>query len=324
MTRRRRIYSELLGLDALRTSPVLEELVRRDIQLLAAVQPWQKDDAVALVRDANARGLSIGLWPLLDDARGRWLHPGDAREFTSWIDALLEALDLEGERIDSLVLDLEPPIAEVRKITEGRLGAARSWLARDLDPAPHQGIVRELRSRGVEAFAAVLPPVLASGRAGIGWQKALGTPVDGVQWDAVSVMLYTSLFEGYSFGALGRDDACALLSRFASLTGSRFGSRASVSLGAVGVGALGDERTYRGPDELARDVALARAAGIDDLALFDLSGVVARPPVGAWLDALVTTEPASEPAPSTAAARAAAASLWVTGVALDAAGRLAR
>jgi hypothetical protein len=302
----------------------LDELVRRDIQLLAAVQPWQKDDAIALVSEANARGLSIGLWPLLDDARGRWLHPGDARDFMRFVDALLAALDAAGERIDCLVLDLEPPIAEVKKITEGRLGAARAWLARELDPTPHRRVVEELKARSVEAFAAVLPPILASGRAGVGWQKALGTPVDGVGWDAVSVMLYTSLFEGYSFGAVGRDDACALLSRFASLARSRFGSRASVSLGAVGVGALGDERTYRAPEELARDVALARVAGIDDLALFDLSGVVARPPVDAWLDAFVASEPATEPAPSTAAARAVAASLWVTGVALDAAGRLAR
>jgi hypothetical protein len=49
---------------------------------------------------------------------------------------------------------------------------------------------------------------------------------------------------------------------------------------------------YRAPNELADDVAIARAAGVDDLALFDLAGAVARPPLDDWLDAFVSTAPA--------------------------------
>lgn len=313
--RRRRIWSELVPLPELARSPVLAELARRDVQLLVAVQPRDRDDVPRVVERAGELGLSLGLWPLLDDDEGRWLHPTNAAPFERWIEALLETLDRRALSIGSLALDLEPPIAEVRRILDGDLAAARAWLGRPLDASAHARIVSTLRERGVELVAAVVPPVLLPERPSRGWQRALGTPVDGIGYDVVSAMLYTSLFTGYSAGALRRADACALLHRFTRMAAARFGDRASVSLGAVGKGALGDERTYASPAELAEDVAIARAAGVDDLALFDLAGVLARPPVEPWLDALVHPEAASPP-PATARASAALGALWLTGLAL--------
>ena len=321
VTSRRRIWSELLPLDALRRdAATLEALAARSVELLAAVQPGQREDALALVAEASARGLSIGLWPLLADEAGRWLHPGNAGEFEAWIARLLEGLDGRGLSIDAVALDLEPPIAEVRRLTDGRLGAARAWIGRPLERGPHRRLVEALRGRGIESVATAIPPALLEGRAGHGWCRALGTPLD-VAYDRVSTMTYTSLFEGYSFGAVDRPAARALLARFAALTARSFGARASVSLGAVGVGALGDERRYRDPSELADDVAIARAAGVDDLALFDLAGVLARPPIEAWLDAFVETPPAAAAPPPTARAAAVVGGLAVTGVALDVLGR---
>ncbi|HJL15296.1 MAG TPA: hypothetical protein RMH99_06560 [Sandaracinaceae bacterium LLY-WYZ-13_1] len=320
--RRRRIWSELVPLDELRRSPLLEELARRDVQLLVAVQPGQAEAAVALLERARAVGLCIGLWPLLDDARGRWLNPSNAEPFEAWVVELLEAVDAAGRTVDALALDLEPPIAEVRRVSDGRWDAARAWLRRELDEAPHRRLVALGRRRGLEVIAAVIPAVVAPGRAGEGWQRALGAPLS-VGYDAVTTMLYTTLFEGYSQGVVRREDACALLARFAGQTRARLGGRASVSLGAVGVGALGDEQPYREPGELAQDVAVARAAGVDDLALFDLAGVLARPPAERWLDALTETAPARTlPAP-TARSRAVTVGLWLTGVTFHAATRLA-
>lgn len=310
---RRRIWSELVPLDVLAETPALEALAARRVQLLFAVQPGQEEGARRVVARCASQGLSVGLWPLLDDADGRWLHPGNAERFEAWVRTLLDAV--EGP-IDALALDLEPPIAELRRITDGYLGAARAWLTRPIDAAPHRRLCALARARGLEVIAALVPPVVLPGRAGRGWQRALGTPIDA-GYDVLSAMLYTSLFEGYGFGVVRRDDARALLDRFARESRARFGPRASASLGAIGVGALGDERTYRDPAELAEDVALARAAGVEDLALFDLSGALARPPLGAWLDALVETPPSPEGARQTPRARAVIASASVVGVALD-------
>jgi hypothetical protein len=85
----------------------------------------------------------------------------------------------------------------------------------------------------------------------------------------------------------------------------------------VGTGAFGDEPTYRSPAELADDVAVARGAGVDDLALFDLGGVLRRPPAEAWLEAFTAID-AGAPPPGpmlTGRARAVVAAARAAGVA---------
>ncbi len=140
----------------------------------------------------------------------------------------------------------------------------------------------------------VLPPEAAAR----GWQRLLRTPIDALPLDCISTMAYTSLFEGYSRGVLRRADALALLYKLAVATRARYGARASISLGAVGTGALGDERTFISPAQLIEDVGIVRAAGLTDLALFNLDGALARPPLAAWLDALVQTPPSAPPPPT--------------------------
>jgi hypothetical protein len=71
---------------------------------------------------------------------------------------------------------------------------------------------------------------------------------------------------------------------------TRWGARAGLSLGAVGTGAFGDEPVLRSPAELARDVAIARAAGIQELSLFELGGVLRRAPAEPWLEAFCSGE----------------------------------
>ncbi|MBX3271256.1 MAG: hypothetical protein KF729_13400 [Sandaracinaceae bacterium] len=314
----RRVYSEGVPLGALVDAPVLEALARRSIQLLAAVRPGEEALAATLGERARGLGLSLGLWPMLGDAEGRWLGPENAPAYGAFVEGVLAAAGA----LDTMVLDLEPPIAEVRALVDGRLGAARAWLAREPSREVHDALVGALAARGVESFAAVVPLTLYEGRAGRGWQRALGTPVDGVAYAKVSPMLYTTLFEGYGFGVVRRDDARDLLRRYAALAVLRLGSRASISLGAVGPGALGDERTYRAPEELVEDVAIALGAGARDLTLFDLAGVLARPPIERWLDALCGLDAAAPP-PVTARAIAIDAAARATGVALAVAGRLA-
>ena len=129
-------------------------------------------------------------------------------------------------------------------------------------------------------------PFLSFDTAGHFLQRTLGTPVDALPVDSHSVMAYTSLFEGWSRGLVGRRRAEWMLSLCARSARTRWGTRASLSLGAVGTGAFGDEPTYRSPAELTRDVAIARAASITDLSLFELGGLLRRAPAQAWLEAL--------------------------------------
>jgi hypothetical protein len=145
----------------------------------------------------------------------------------------------------------------------------------------------ELRDRGIDSSMAVWPLVALDPPDQPTWQTILGTPVDGVDAGHVSVMMYTSLFEGWSRGILRRRDVTALLAAATARAARRWGRRTGVSLGCVGTGAFENEPTYRAPDELAEDAAIVRSAGIDQLSLFDLAGVLARAPAEAWFEALL-------------------------------------
>lgn len=281
---RRRIYSELLPHDDVVADRTLRLLVRYRLELVLAVRPWdlaRLPDVAGALRDA---GVTFSLWPMLADDDGRWANAGNAETFRA---LLLRTCDAASP--DDVLVDLEPPFAQAKALTHVRpkldalapppdLAHGRAVLGRTVD---------ELAVRGITTSLAVWPLVALDATSGRGWQQLLGTPVDGLAASHVSIMMYTSLLEGWSRGAVRRTDAAALLAGATRRALRRWGPRAGVSLGCVGVGAFGDEPVYRDARELADDVAIARAAGCDALSLFDLAGVLARPRPEPWLDAFV-------------------------------------
>ena len=302
---RRRLWSEMVPYDRIAEASLLADLAARRIDLLVAVTPPSAHGAARLVDSCRAAGVGIGLWPMLDDRHGRWPSAANASRFASFCRELLSSLRAAAALPDEIAIDLEPPIDRVRAMLAG---SPRAWLHLPSRAGTRAlgELVHELRQEPMRVSAAVTPlTVLPSKLASRGWQQVLGTPVDGVAFDTINAMAYTSLFEGYSRGVLRRADALAMLRVIASTCAQRWGSRAVISLGVVGLGALGDERAYRAPRELAEDVALAGAAGIQELVLFALDGILARPPREAWLDALGAIPGQIPPVTPTGRARAA-------------------
>lgn len=289
---RRRVWSETLPLPALTDPATLRLLARYDVELIAAVRPWDLPLVPALVGACNDAGVGVGLWPMIADADGRWANALNALAFTRFVRDLLDAVP-EGGRVVDVAVDLEPPFGVVTTALRSPLGVWPSvssvngtgWTsARGL----FRNLIAAVHERGVRCSAAVLPFVLLDPVTGRlrPVQRALTVPVDALPWDHASVMVYTSMAEGWSRGLLDRARTVALLGRSARATRRRFGAAAGVSLGVVDVGALGDEPRYRGPGELAADVAVTVAAGVDEISLFDLGGVLRRGPPEPWLEAL--------------------------------------
>ena len=299
----RRIWCETLELAQVRRENVLGPLRDRSVQLVLAIRPDAVQAAARTLEAARAAGVRVAVWPMLEDEHGRWLNAGNADRFLEFVQHMLDGLEHAGVMPDELALDLEPPIAEVRTMLRGNLRPLLDgWSSRPVNDACSR-LLSMLRERGISPWAAVVPLVLADRPGRSGWQRLLCTPVDHTAFERISPMVYTSIAGGYTRGLLRRSDLRALLWRSARACARRFGPRAAASLGAVAPGALGDETPYASPEELADDVAIVRAAGIEDLALFDLGGVVRRGPVDAWLDAFVDTPPALTPPASTVRAR---------------------
>jgi hypothetical protein len=315
---RRRIWCETVSPDELGAGATVGLLRRFDVAPILAVWPETAPASRALAARFEGEGLPVAIWPMLPDAAGRWINAANAGAFGAFVERLAGEL---GPR--EIVLDLEPAIDQVRStlassaVSAHVLPAGPDAAAFSAARVEIGALVGRLRERGIAVSAAVAPPVLL----GSSWQERLGTPVDGLGFSHVSVMLYTSMIEGWSRGALRRADARAILGKSCSEAVSRFGARAGASLGAVGTGAFGDEPTYRGVAELADDVAIARAAGLDDLALFDLGGVLRRPPAEAWLEAFVATPPAARLPEPTLRSRAAIAGAVIAGGVFGALGR---
>ncbi len=286
-----------------RSARVIGLLASRGVELCLAVRPGGEAGLAATVGACAEAGVRVALWPMLADRDGRWACAGNAAAFVDYARGLCDGLASEGVAPAEVVVDLEPPFEAVRAAVDGPLAAidlvARRG-ARLLGAAARfDDLGGALRDRRIAMSCAVVP-LVAIGPAGA-WEAALGTPVSGVAWDHVSAMLYSSILEGWSRGLLARRDAVAVVAAGAREVALRFGDRSGASLGAVGVGAFGDEPRLRSPEELREDVRAARAAGIDALTLLDLGGVLSRPPAEAWLDAFVGVdeEPLAGPPPVT-------------------------
>lgn len=287
----RSIWSEFVPYGELSSPAVLSLLRRYGLRVIVAVTPPTVTGAPALVKACRDAGVSVALWPMLDRRAGRWPNASNHAVFATMVHGLLDVL---GDALpDELAIDLEPPIDRMQSFLG--LDLAGFWPRKEAHPLQRahdtfSGIARELHDAGVATCAAALPLVLADAQGSSGWQRVLGTPVDGIPFTRVSTMLYSSMIQGYSRGLLRRRDTRALLGVMAAATRQRYGARASVSLGAVAAGVLGDEPAYPGVKQLREDVAICRAAEIDDLILFDLTGVLARKPSEAWLDAFVHSD----------------------------------
>jgi hypothetical protein len=250
---------------------------------------------------------------MLADEDGRWASAHNAASFGRLTLSVCDALAEAGVPPRDVLFDLEPPISHGRSLAavgagrarQGRRGAPpprereglagiAAGLARSTDgafEAASRALARatsEIHARGIATSMAVWPLVALDPPGESAWQSLLGTPVDALAAGHVSVMMYTSILEGWSRGTLRRRDTTALLASATARAVRRWGREAGISLGCVGTGAFEDEPTYRDPSELAEDCAIARASGCDKLTLFDLGGVLAREPAEAWLEAFVS------------------------------------
>jgi hypothetical protein len=323
-----RVYSETLPWGELLRPRTLALLSRYELELVLAVRPWDKEHLPDVARALRDVGVPLSIWPMLADEDGRWASVGNAGAFRRFVLAVCDVLGDAGVPPQDVLYDLEPPIAAAQllaslgapdrgvRLDSGLGGSHRQAFAEACEVLA--GSVAELHARGLSTSIAAWPLVALDGPNESGWQSLLGTPVDALGVGHVSVMMYTSMLEGWSRRTLRRRDVTALLAAATRRTIDRWGELAGMSLGCVGTGAFANEPVYRDPGELAEDAAIARAAGCERLSLFDLGGVIARPPAEGWLEAF--TERAkldpSHPLPGLrvrAARIAARGATWLVG-----------
>ncbi|MCA9580777.1 MAG: hypothetical protein KC416_03225, partial [Myxococcales bacterium] len=191
---RRRIWSEHVPYGRLLAPDLLQMLSSRGLSLSVAVHPDEVVSLREVVDACQMHGVPLWLWPLLDDAQGRWLSDCNYGAFADHVRRVLRAL-APGAEVQGIVFDLEPPIGVVRAPTLGKERV--TWLLRRRRAEPFLRELRyltsDVRARKMEAIAAVPPVVLWDGDPKGAWQRFLGTPISNGLFDRVHVMAYTSL-----------------------------------------------------------------------------------------------------------------------------------
>lgn len=295
-----RVWVEFLSVQEL--TGHLDLLARHKVSPCLAVKGWSPDLA-GFLKECRGRGLEPALWPLLPLDQGYFPNEQNLEPFGRLVSKLVEGASLAGVEPAWMAIDLEPPLDKGMEILQGppgrRLSRLLRWPLETLRPGRFEEarealrrMVRNLRKEGWRTLCAAGFPVLDQPEGTAGLEDLLESPVLGVEFDRVSFMLYSSMLPGLG-GARGNP---AWVHSYAREARRRLGNAAAVSLGVTGRGVLEMETLMAGPEVLARDVAAARAAGISDIALYNLEGAL-RDPEG-WLGALKA--PAREPRKSVA------------------------
>lgn len=302
-----RIWSEHLSYRDARQGDVLDLLCAGPIHPIFAV-PFDADldELAGLMRDVEGRGLRVGIWPLLSEKQGYWPSERNAASYFERVAQVLAALEAGKVKPAWLAVDLEPPIDQVTYLLR-----AASRVPFALYELFLENLERERFDASTRAFTEGIALVHDQGVATLGvtlpfaahdlrdgdpfWQDLLEAPWASVPWDRAGIMAYGSMVAGYSRGWLSEEDVRALHYRLFLHMAAKFGPRAHVSLGLTGTGVLGDEPVYEDPAALAFDVSAARAAGIEDIAIFCLEGLVGREDAGHWIESVTRARPMVPP-----------------------------
>jgi hypothetical protein len=287
---RLRVWSEFLGFEELRSPRVLDLLARYGVA--PCVQVTSFEGLAPVLRAHAERGLDTAVWLLLPQDAGYWPSERNAELYSARVDALLSWAGRQQVRVPWLAVDLERPLWQAQMLGRAH-GSARGLVQLRLAianlnsrrfaraSAMYRAMAQRAESAGVRLLCAAHDYVLADllSRSHL-LQDLHEAPVLPVPWAALSVMLYTSL---------GCDRRW--LYEVARQLKLRLGGRAAASIGLTGVGVLGTEPHYTLPEELAPDVAALKAAGVEDVAVYNLEGILSSARPEAWFEMLEATPP---------------------------------
>lgn len=299
-----RFWAEMIEPPAIvkRALPLLVEY-RAGVAAAVFDKSFTKKNAKAFraIKDA---GVELTFWPLLDREAGYFPGEDNVDAYAQLVNAALDWAETEDVTPDALAIDLELPFGQMRKVLDadnplvrvknalsvmrGNLGRERYIVAKAGLSDLNDGI----QDRGVRTITAVMPWVALEleGEHEL-IQDMTETPVAGIGWDVISPMLYVSMFAGMTNGLVTEADANWLVYDTSLKLRSRFGGRAGASLGLTGSGVLENEPVFSEPEGLLEGLRAALAAGIRDISIYSLEGVLDRDDPRQWFDAIRGARP---------------------------------
>lgn len=241
------------------------------------------DPALAqLLQAAQALGVEVRAWVLLPYAIGYWPGETNAEQFATSAMAFAEWFIAEQLPVEWIVVDMETDVNTIGEINqlleEGRyleLGALllSHWTPLRFRQAAetYRQLVDDLHELGMRAMVVTAPMALDDMEDEDDTiQDIMDIPVSMVDWDEVSTMVYTTTFEEY----LGIEYGPHVVYDYALSTVKHFGDRASI--------ALGISSQMENSQQLADEIAAAKAGGVDRIQVYYYYGSYIQPDPDEW------------------------------------------
>ena len=248
-------------------------------------------DLIDLLTEARARGIRVMLWPLLATEEGPWANELNAEPFADLARRFVDWLQGEGLPTEWLVVNMENSAAQMDLIKAyffgGEYEALLELLLGNLDAEGfaravevYRDLVEAMHGRGVQVAVTTYPFMVDDFQDGdTDLQDLANVPLAGIDWDALTFTAYRTAYSG----DLGVEFGPAIVYDYGRAAKSLFGDRARLAVGMIGTTSHGEG--YTGPEDLALDIAAARAAGIEEVDLFHLAGMLEEGGPAPWLEA---------------------------------------
>jgi len=258
-------------------------------------------DLLHLLEEARERGIRTTLWPLLSMDQGPWANEGNADLFGSLVDDMMDWLEGEGFHPEWIAVNMENSAAQMDIIKEyfynGDFQALVELLLGNMDRVrfdeavvAYQQLVDRIQDRGCKVMVTTYPFMLEDFLDGDpDLQDLANVPLSGIDWDALTFTTYRTAYSG----DLGVEFSPYMVYEYGRLARKLFGDKARLAAGMIGWTDHGPG--YTSPEDLSLDIAAAKAAGIVEIDLFHLGGMIQEGGPAPWLDTGDT--PSSLPPP---------------------------
>ncbi len=246
----------------------------------------------AILERADALGIKVKISPGVPGKEGGpFPKESNIEAFEKEIHTILDYAESINDAVKTVVFNIEtgPPVdhlfqeAAAKRDLKQLARLAIEQIDRDtfLKSTEHYEVVAQrVRARGYEVqittFALLLDD-FADGDTDL--QDVFNIPMEGISWDTRSFCAYST-----EYGHLGAFPVTPyFVYSYARTARERYGDNTWIAVGLI----RNNERGYKTPDELAADIAAAKAAGIRKIDLFCFSGMLDYPEYSFddWADA---------------------------------------
>ena len=234
-------------------------------------------------------GIPILLWPLLPKKDGLYVNKSTADKYIDYLETVYGWMDKRGHKVDAIVVDVEPGGGGFKKWIKDM--DRKSW-PQALDK--FNRVIAAIHKHNSLAIGVAFPFVIddrLSGRHG--WEDLFGGPVASVDWDYLAIMMYTTWFiEQGKFMGMTWDAAHWAAYDYSVDLKKVWGDKAAVALGVTSAGEGNEKVIYDTPEKIAPAIAAVRSAGVANLGIYDIKGMLDSGSLEPWLKTLQDTPPA--------------------------------